>query len=304
MVSTTADPTMSTPDSDPTAPSLHQTTVPTPYGALALTSTHPLPLAKPLPAILFLHGNSSSSRIFHPLFRSRLATPTRALLAFDLPGHGASTDAPDPEDAYTMPAYARAAALVLHHAGVTDVVVVGWSLGGHNGIEMLALSAAEAHGVTVRGLVMTGTPPTARGNPDAGFRAVPGMRYSAARDLSDEECRDMAKGAVGRVNVQPWMAEATRRTDGRAREVVWRRWREGYGCDQMEVVGRKGGPLVAVINGTDEYAVSLDFVDGIKYGNLWKEKCFRIDGATHAPFWEKEEEYLELLDEFVQDCGI
>ena len=283
-------------------PPPHQTHIPTRYGTLSLASSHPVPIAGP--AVLFIHGNSSCSRVFHRLWASsQLATPQRVLLAFDLPGHGASTDAPDPEDAYTMPAYARAAALVLRHVQCTEVVVVGWSLGGHIAIEMLDLPPADAHGVNIKGIVLTGTPPTARGRPDDGFHPKPRF-LPAAKDFTDEECGQYAAGGVGHVNVEPWMEKAVRRTDGRAREVAWRRWREAYGSDQREVVGREGGPPIAVIDGADENSVRLDYIRTVEFGNLWTGKCIEIQGAKHAPFWEKQEEYLPILCDFLRDCGV
>ena len=140
-------------------PSPSFSTLPTTHGILHITSTtpdspHPSPTT-----ILLLHGNSSSSRIFTPVFNSSLSQ-IHPLLAFDLPGHGSSSDAPDPHTSYTQPAYAACALSVLQHAGVRDVITLGWSLGGHNGIELLnILTQRPELGIKMRGLLIVGTPP-------------------------------------------------------------------------------------------------------------------------------------------------
>ncbi|MCA9981628.1 MAG: alpha/beta fold hydrolase, partial [Anaerolineales bacterium] len=56
------------------------------------------------PAILFIHGNSSSGQTFQHQLNSPLGE-THRLIAVDLPGHGASDPAPSLDD-YGMPGYA------------------------------------------------------------------------------------------------------------------------------------------------------------------------------------------------------
>src|ERR1700710_319034 len=106
--------------------------VDTSFGRLALRSAG----SGSLPPLLCIHGNSSSSRIFKPIFESNIPS-TRRVLAIDLLGHGDSSNATDPEKAYTMPGYANTAIEVLQKLEIKEVVVVGWSLGGHIGVEML-----------------------------------------------------------------------------------------------------------------------------------------------------------------------
>ena len=85
--------------------------------------------------ILLIHGNSSCRGVFRNQMEGPLAKNHR-LIAFDLPGHGQSSDAPDPSRSYTRPGFADAAIEFLGMLGVVDVVVFGWSLGGHIALEM------------------------------------------------------------------------------------------------------------------------------------------------------------------------
>ena len=59
------------------------------------------------PVVLFIHGNSSCKEVF----RQQLAEFGNQYhcVAMDLPGHGQSQDAPDPETSYNMTGYALAA---------------------------------------------------------------------------------------------------------------------------------------------------------------------------------------------------
>jgi pimeloyl-ACP methyl ester carboxylesterase len=45
----------------------------------------------------------------------------------------------DPKQSYNQVGYAAAAVELLHDQGVKEVIVLGWSLGGHIGMEMLEL---------------------------------------------------------------------------------------------------------------------------------------------------------------------
>jgi pimeloyl-ACP methyl ester carboxylesterase len=59
-----------------------------------------------------LHGNSSCKEAFDRQLNGALGDEFR-LIAIDLPGHGASSDAADPNRTYSFPGYAEAAIAVL-----------------------------------------------------------------------------------------------------------------------------------------------------------------------------------------------
>src|SRR5690242_3554348 len=82
------------------------------------------------PTIVLVHGNSCSSRCFERQLESALARRCR-MIAIDLPGHGDSPPAADPDTGYTLPGYADALLKVARELDATGAVFVGWSLGGH-----------------------------------------------------------------------------------------------------------------------------------------------------------------------------
>ena len=104
------------------------------------------------PAVLMIHGNSSCKEVFRNQMQGAIGAKYRCI-AFDLPGHGASSDAYEPETVYTIPGYADLAIELMETLGADRYAVLGWSLGGHIGIDMLPKTDRIA------GLMISGTPP-------------------------------------------------------------------------------------------------------------------------------------------------
>lgn len=88
--------------------------------------------------ILLIHAERGSSRDFDALFSSAVASDHR-LIAFDLPGHGASSEAHDPVTAYTIEGYADTALEALERLGVDNAFVVDLSVEGWIGRELATM---------------------------------------------------------------------------------------------------------------------------------------------------------------------
>src|SRR4051812_15131814 len=69
-------------------------------------------------AVLLVHGNSSCRGVFRHQLEASFAARYR-MIAFDLPGHGQSSDAPDPQRSYTLPGFADATLARLWPSGRT-----------------------------------------------------------------------------------------------------------------------------------------------------------------------------------------
>ena len=61
--------------------------------------------------IVLIHGNSSSSRVWSKQLEGSLGKKYR-LIAIDLPGHGDSAPAPDPEKDYSAAGYSACIAAI------------------------------------------------------------------------------------------------------------------------------------------------------------------------------------------------
>ena len=124
--------------------------------------------------VLLIHGNSFSRAVFRHQLQGSLAKSHR-LIAFDLPGHGESSNAPDPVHTYTRPGLADATIELLENVGVSEAIVFGWSLGGHIGMEMLS------HFPGMRGLMISGAPPVSSNQMSQGFNASRSKAWQANR---------------------------------------------------------------------------------------------------------------------------
>lgn len=245
--------------------------------------------------LVLIHGNSSCRDVFVRQARSRLAEHRR-IITLDLPGHGDSSNAPEPVCSYTRPGLAGAVVEALTLLGIREAAVLGWSLGGHIGIEMLSCFPG------IKGLVITGTPPVRRNGMAEGFIGSPGSGLAGRRHLSESDIDQFARAMFGEP-VPPFLREAICRADGRCRQRLFEAARAGEGIDQRVAVETSKVPI-AVINGGDDPLIKLDYVDSIAFGNLWSGRCLRLSGVGHAPFWHAAEEFNAIVERFLSDVAV
>ncbi len=246
------------------------------------------------PPVLLIHGNSSCKEVFRNQIEGEIGAAYR-LVAMDLPGHGRSGDARDPHKTYSMPGYADVAVEVMGTLGHDRFAMLGWSLGGHIGLEMLA-----GHDV-LTGLMITGTPPVGQGAEavGAGFLPSEHMHLAGQRDFSEAEIAAYARATCG-INApfEDFLHAAVARTDGQARELMLANFMAGHGANQQEAAVRANVPL-AIVNGAEEPFVNNDFVTALDFDNLWEDQVHLIEGIGHAPFWEAPETFDPYLRRFL-----
>ena len=249
--------------------------------------------------ILFIHGNSASKSIFSKQFESSLADHYR-LVAFDLPGHGESDNAEDPQNTYTISAYARLVGELANTLQPKSLVLVGWSLGGHIAIE------AAAQGLPLAGIVISGTPPVGPGVEYMGEAFIPSesMGLTGKPDFTDEEVVAFANEGMGGAEfVNDEVLKAVARTDGIARQTMLVDWSTlGAGHEHRAFVARWSQPI-AVLQGQQDAFVSGDYLQALEWNNLWRSEIQFFEGIGHAPFWQDPEQFNDLLGSFLEDLG-
>jgi pimeloyl-ACP methyl ester carboxylesterase len=251
-----------------------------------------------MPVVLLIHGNSSCKEIFlHQL--SALSKHGFGILAPDLPGHGASQNARNPRRIYSFPGYAAVISALLDNLDLSTVHVLGWSLGGHIGLEMLATDGR------VRSLMIIGTPPIDPG-PAAlkdAFIASPAMSLAGKRNFTVPEARAYAESMLGgpRHLTVP-LLRAARRTDGSARYWMVKNGLAGQGVDEIKLVGSKTTPL-AVVRGDRDAFVSFSYIQGLRYRALWHKRVQVVSRAGHAPHWQRPRLFNRLLLAFLRSVA-
>ena len=100
--------------------------------------------------LILIHGNSACKEVFEPLYRS-LCDEIR-VVAIDLPGHGESDDATNPDEHYSLTTFSQVIQEVVQSLGLPNYYILGWSLGGHVAIEAL-------NDQKLKGVIISGPPP-------------------------------------------------------------------------------------------------------------------------------------------------
>jgi len=246
--------------------------------------------------VLFIHGNSNCKEAHRKQYEGVVGA-THRVIAMDLPGHGASSDARDPERTYTMPGYADAAIELLGELGIEKAAIFGWSLGGHIALEMIPRFAGTV------GVMITGTPPVGTKPEEimAGFRPSPHIGLVGQAELSPEETEILIAATCG-VPADPAMRAAVLRADGRARAIMFAGLFTGKASDQRQIVETTNVPI-AVANGADDPIVNVEYVNTVRYRNLWDNHCYVLRGAAHTPFFEVPEAFNAIQLRFFDDMA-
>ncbi|MCS3695025.1 pimeloyl-ACP methyl ester carboxylesterase [Bradyrhizobium elkanii] len=242
---------------------------------------------------LLIHGNSSCKEVFVKQ-QEKLRRTGLGIVVPDLPGHGGSDDSKRPSQTYSFPGYARVLGSLMRRLGYSSFHVLGWSLGGHIGIEMLASDPA------VRSLLITGTPPV-RLNPAGvaeGFRWTGATALAGRKHFKPEDVRRYTSAMMGtRLTDHHHLARMARRTDGNARFWMVANGMAGRGADQLDAVSKSERPI-AVVQGADDPFLRVDHLSRIPFGNLWQGRPVLID-AGHAPHWQSPKAFNQAMMEFL-----
>ncbi|MFI5611450.1 alpha/beta fold hydrolase [Amycolatopsis sp. NPDC051903] len=247
------------------------------------------------PAVVFVHGNSSSSATWEGVLAGPFGQRFRAF-ALDLPGHGDSEPARDP-GTYSIPGYARVVADFAEAAGAGDAVLVGWSLGGH-----IALSASTKL-PGVRGILVHGTPPVSSpADLGTAFLPNPAVGIGFTGEVSREDARAYARSQLAPGSPLPLDAAVAHilATDPAARAGLARSLQSPENSDERSIVAGARVP-VALLHGAEEQLVNLEYLRTITSPRLWRGEVRILPGAGHTPQEETPDAYAAVLTEFLTD---
>ena len=230
-----------------------------------------------------------------------LAAAGWCVWAFDLPGHGLAQKGPGPD--YSVPGYARFLDGFLDAVGADSAAVVGTSLGGH-----VAATLACERPERVRALVLVGS---------IGLVPWGAERRAASRS----RLRDVSRQGVARklevvvhdpgLVTGEWLAEEYLVNNSPGAEASFAAISD-YVADRIDddLIGPRLAAMAAVrrpptllIWGEQERAVPLE--TGRKaHAMLDGSELAVISGASHAPYFEKPDEFNQVLLDFLDRVGV
>ncbi|MCF6193268.1 MAG: alpha/beta hydrolase [Kangiellaceae bacterium] len=249
--------------------------------------------------LLFIHGNSASSQFFSHQLNSGLANKYR-LACVDLPGHGQSGDALNPSKDYTIRGYADMVIEVIKQIGLSNCVLVGWSLGGHIALEAISRNAK------VKGLVLTGTPPVGPGLEDMpkAFLPTDTMALTGLDSFNPEQAEQFALAIVGsKEHLSSTLLNDVKRADGISRKIMLENFTDENSAHSQVATIEQWDKPIAVLQGKKDIFINSEYLNNLTWKNLWRKKIQWLDHAGHAPFIDNADEYNQLLDSFVSEIS-
>lgn len=246
--------------------------------------------------ILFVHGNSMSSKIWEKQFSSSLSDAYH-LVAFDMPGCGASGHSANPEKDYNLSDIGDALVEVLNHYQLTNYFVVGYSLGG-NVVMQSVLKLKNCKGIFINSVPVTRP-------------LMMDKMYLPNPDLGIMFQKEYTEGALDRVlknyfvdqSAKPLFLKAEfKQTDGLLRQTIMNNIIEGKLLDEVATLNQTTIP-VAFVAGENERVMDNTYFNTFSVANTWKGAVQFIPQANHCPQWERADAYNALLDSFIKDCN-
>lgn len=269
----------------------------TSFGKVSLSQAN---VASPI-TLLFLHGHCTNKTFFHQQMNAPIFTAYRRI-ALDLPGYGESPPPFNIQHSYNFPGFAEVVAEVVEQLSINQLIIVGWSLGGHVALELIPRLEQ------LLGLVITGTPPIEV----SGIGLTQGFKVLAPeilqcfgkKDLTLKEAQLLAQvSGYDYSQEKQFLVDAILHTDNDVRFLYPQSITEEIGLNQKKIVATWEKPI-AVIAGEQDIAINYHYVKGLDFKNLWQQKIHFISNAGHAVILEQPDAFNDLVSQFIVDLDI
>ena len=235
--------------------------------------------------ILFIHGNSHSSRTFRHQFQNQQLNEYR-LIALDLPGHGDSGALNE----YSLAKFTHILTEFVEQLDLKEIILVGHSLGGHIAIEAISQ-------INPKGIFIFGTPPLSIPLEMGGFKANKDLELVFKDELSDSEVTQLAKNFYSKSEIDVIDLEDIKKTHEGFRFSMFQSFGAQLFQDEVKITNAFAGHK-AFILGTQDKVINANYLnDKIDLSGVWQNKIIEID-SSHNLHIENYQEMNALIVDF------
>ncbi len=232
--------------------------------------------------IVFIHGNSSSSKIFNAIMNSDEIVQTK--ITFDLPGHG---EAFLSEECFSIDSYKKI--LISYIESIhDDILLVGNSLGGHLAIE-ISKSISR-----LKGLVIFGTPPLKKPiNFEEVFIPNEALNTFLTENPIKDKIEEVIKYAVYNKESQVTITEDFIKANPKVRSSLMQDLQDGSWSNQYQIFTELKIPKF-IIKGKQDPSVNHEYLETVCKESI---DCTIIeyDECGHYPSLEKPLEFISTM---------
>jgi pimeloyl-ACP methyl ester carboxylesterase len=232
--------------------------------------------------LLFLHGNSHSHKTFFKQFDSLFFKDYR-LVFVDLPGHGESTKVEN----YSLINFAQIISKFILTLNLSDVIIVGHSMGGHVGINLLKFYTPKA-------LFLYGTPPLKNPFDPNAFLVNPnaialGQNNSTSEEIETLMCEFKYKDVELSLGITDYLI-----TDPRFRTEILNDIINGINENEFDLINFFKGKTMFLI-ATSDKLINNEYI----ISQLCDNKIDFIEIETgHSPHIEASDIFNKILLDF------
>jgi len=243
--------------------------------------------------IFFIHGNSSSSRIWRAQLETDLLSGYR-LIAFDLPAHGQSPCFHD----YSLPVLGRIISAAINGLAAGHAyIVAGLSLGTN------VLAEALGHSLKPNGIVLIGS--CIIGGPcsmEVVFLPDIDIHAAFTDDVSEDELLQYwsLAGISGPEDEKyPLFAADYYATQDNFRSKMFATVMAGNLSNEIDLLQLSTIPVLVIFGG-EEKVCNKDYLDNAGL-RLWQERVFKVPGAGHLASIDQPEKINDLMLQYARD---
>lgn len=238
--------------------------------------------------IVFLHGNSSSSRVFSPILKSNKLPYN--LISFDFPGHGKSHKV-DGGDSYTIIRYIEVLLDVIPQN--SDTILVGNSFGGHIAME----AVKDIPGL--KGLVIFGAPPLKLPlNIEEALMPTDVIQYYFTDKVTNEQLDKLVNTAVHNKDIAHIIKEDFRSCDPVVRSMLQKELGTGVALsNEAELFKHMDVPRL-ILHGRNDVMVNLNYLEQIIQDSHGDAEISIIDECGHYPSLERPNSVTNEIKKF------